>query len=202
VSARTLFWALKQTVGNQTQKLILVTLADIANEKRQCWPSHQYIADMAECSKRSVIRHLIELEKKGLIKVVRRVDDAGLKSSNIYQLPDVTDWHIDVTDCHQGSDTVAHNTPIDTPTSIYKAAWDEWVAYRKEMKKKMTPRTVKMQQTLLSRYDFETQERIINQSIQNGWTGLFEPKQQKRKAKGGTRDRTLADDLSDTSWAH
>lgn len=145
-----MFWALKQKVGNQTQKLILITLADIANEKRECWPSHQYISDRAECSRSSVIRHLAELEKKGLIITVRRVDEGGMKSSNIYQIPDVSDCNIDVSERHKGSVrvtqggsvTVTHNTPTifkplnDTPTG-FDLFWD---AYPKKVAKKAARR--------------------------------------------------------------
>ena len=125
MSTKCLFWALKQAVGNPYQKLILVSLADIANEKRECWPSHQYLMERAECSRSSVIRHLKELEKKGLIAVRRRTDENGMKASNIYRLPDVSERHNDVSQRHKGSVTETqggsvtetHNTPtlLDTP---------------------------------------------------------------------------------------
>ena len=56
--------------------------------------------------------------------------------------------------------------------------WGEWVEYRKEIKKKMTPATIKKQVKFLEAFDPKTQQAIINQSIQNGWAGLFELKEQ------------------------
>ena len=164
-------------VGNPYQKLILVSLADIANESRQCWPSHQYLADRAECHRATVIRHIAALEGAGLIRITKRVDSAGLKSSNIYTLPDVAESNIDVAHSNKGSSTARHNTPIDTPTVINREAWSEWIEYRKQAKKKMTEATVKKQHAMLSRFSKDVQQEIIDSSIQNGWTGLFEPKE-------------------------
>ena len=52
--------------------------------------------------------------------------------------------------------------------------WIEWCNYRKEIKKKMTERTVKNQLKFLSQQP--NPAKCIEQSIKNGWTGLFEEK--------------------------
>jgi len=179
VSTQCLFWALKLKVGNPHRKLILLTLADIANEQRQCWPSHDYIAERAECSRRSVIDHLGALERDGLITVSRRYD-ARQQQCNVYTIVagGVQDLHSGgVQELHKGGAGAAHNTPIDTPIYINKDAWAEWIDYRKQSKKKMTPATIAKQQKFLSEYDDDTQQRIIDTSIKQGWAGLFEPKE-------------------------
>ena len=62
-----------------------------------------------------------------------------------------------------------------------KKAWDEWEQYRKEKKQSLTPSTIKKQiQFLGGRGDPEI-IAIINQSIINGWTGLFELKNNGQK---------------------
>ena len=70
--------------------------------------------------------------------------------------------------------------------------WDDWVDYRKEIKKKMTPATIKKQVALLEQYSPEDQFLIITQSITNGWTGLFPPKenqngQNRQNGRGNSR---------------
>ncbi|WP_409365500.1 helix-turn-helix domain-containing protein [Klebsiella pneumoniae] len=40
-------------VGNPARKLVLLKLADNANDDGICFPSYQYIADKCEMSKRS-----------------------------------------------------------------------------------------------------------------------------------------------------
>ncbi len=66
---------------------------------------------------------------------------------------------------------------------LNQEAWSEWISYRKEIKKKMTDRTVKLQQSLLKTYSKEEQKMIIDASIRNGWTGLFELKTAKSNSK-------------------
>jgi hypothetical protein len=55
-------------------------------------------------------------------------------------------------------------------------AWCEWEQHRKEKKQKLTPLSVKKQLKFLDGRSKEEIIGIIDQSIQNGWTGLFELK--------------------------
>lgn len=55
-------------------------------------------------------------------------------------------------------------------------AWIEWEQYRKEKKQKLTPSTAKKQMDFLGGRAGPEAIAIINQSITNGWTGLFELK--------------------------
>lgn len=64
--------AMNTKVGNSSRKIVLIKLADHANDKGICWPSHEHIARHCEMSTRSVIRHTETLEKQGLIKVIKR----------------------------------------------------------------------------------------------------------------------------------
>ena len=50
--------------------------------------------------------------------------------------------------------------------------WIEWVEYRMDIKKKLTPRSAKMQLKFLS--EQPNPVKCIEQSIQNQWQGLFE----------------------------
>lgn len=209
MSTAALFQALKTQVGNPYQKLILVTLADIANEKGECWPSHRYISDRAECSRSTVIRHLKALEVAGLIAIRGRAGDNGLRSSSVYTVlnrplvstdvqPNPVNSH--VSERHKGCVTVTHKPPIDTQDIlINQIAWSDWVNYRKERNKPLTPATIKLQHEFLKTYNHEEQTRVINQSILNGWSGLFAIK---GAVETKTRKTSLQDDLTDTSWAN
>lgn len=57
-----------------------------------------------------------------------------------------------------------------------QAAWIEWEQYRKEKRQKLTPSTAKKQMQFLAGRAGPEAVAIINQSITNGWTGLFELK--------------------------
>ena len=64
--------AFKLEVGNGLRKLVLLKLADNANDNGECFPSFQYIADQCEISKASVMRHIKALEAQGLITRIQR----------------------------------------------------------------------------------------------------------------------------------
>lgn len=87
-------------VKNPVRKLILIKLADNANDKGECWPSHQYIADQCEVSRRTVIHHLNELEKSGLIRIENRFKNNS-KQSNVYHL------NLDAKQCEEYSQPCA-----------------------------------------------------------------------------------------------
>jgi len=77
--------AMQTKVGNPLRKLVLIKLADNANDKGECWPSHQHIADQCEISKRSVINHINALVDMNLLRIENRFKN-NEKQSNIYYL--------------------------------------------------------------------------------------------------------------------
>ena len=68
-----------------------------------------------------------------------------------------------------------NKTPFDS--EIFKSSWESWVQYRIEKKQKLTPSTIKSQLKKLGGYPEDTAIKVIEQSICNGWTGLFELKE-------------------------
>lgn len=77
--------AMQTKVGNPLRKLVLIKLADNSNDKGECWPSHQHVADQCEISKTSVRNHIKKLEEMGLLKIERREGPKG-NTSNLYHL--------------------------------------------------------------------------------------------------------------------
>ena len=72
-------------VGNPARKLVLLKLADNANDDGICFPSYQYIADKCEMSKRSAISHIDDLIKMGFVSKKARKNKDG-SSTNLYLL--------------------------------------------------------------------------------------------------------------------
>lgn len=72
-------------VGNAGKKLVLLKLADNANDKGECWPSYQHIADQCEISKRSAMNYINSLINDGLIQKQVRKGPKG-NSTNVYVL--------------------------------------------------------------------------------------------------------------------
>ena len=99
-------------VGNSLRKLVLIKLADNANDKGECWPSYQHIADQCECSKSAVRNHIDALEDMGLIKRENRVgvNNGKGNTSNVYYL------NLDVTPMPPKSTGVCHEIAPPMPS--------------------------------------------------------------------------------------
>lgn len=69
------------------------------------------------------------------------------------------------------------------PDWLDKKVWNEWVEYRKEKKKSLTQRSIELQLKELAQ-NIPTHKAIIEQSIRNGWTGLFPLKEEPKKYNG------------------
>lgn len=80
--------AMSIKVGNPLRKLVLIKIADNANDKGECWPSYQHVADHCECSKSAVRAHIESLIKMGLITKENRlgVNNGKGNTSNLYYL--------------------------------------------------------------------------------------------------------------------
>ncbi|MCP2041888.1 biotin operon repressor, partial [Neisseria sp. HSC-16F19] len=78
--------AMSLKVGNSVRKLVLLKLADQANDKGECWPSYQSIAEAAECSRKTAIEHIDWLAAKGYLKIEKRAIGKGQNLTNVYRL--------------------------------------------------------------------------------------------------------------------
>lgn len=85
MSMRLMVQAMNCEVGNPARKLVLLKLADNANDDGICFPSYQYIADKCEMSKRSAISHIDDLIKMGFVTKKARKNKDG-SSANLYLL--------------------------------------------------------------------------------------------------------------------
>lgn len=83
-------WVFQLDVPNQTHKLVLLSLANFADDEDEAWPHVETLAKMASVSVRSVFRALAALEAAGLISRtmgLRENAGGGLRKSNsLYRL--------------------------------------------------------------------------------------------------------------------
>ncbi len=80
-------------------------------------------------------------------------------------------------------------------TNLDQSAWERWVAYRTSIKKALKPASLHAAALKLAKYG-DDQDEVVEQSIANQWTGLFDLK----KSKPGpgekptkTREQVAAD---------
>ena len=83
-------WALHLEVPNATHKLVLLALANFANEDDEAWPKVSSLAEIASTSTRTVHRALAELERGGLLSRVSGVGPGGrggwVQANSVYRL--------------------------------------------------------------------------------------------------------------------
>lgn len=224
--------AMSIKIGNPARKLVLLKLADNANDKGECFPSYQHIADHCEVSRKTAISHINALCELGLVKKLYRKGEKG-NSSNVYILnldgvnispggvnnslgsenttppPSVNTspwWCKNYTQNQSVNQSLFEpvNEPVGDksprakksspkfdpmtvkPDNLTHEVWQTWVNYRTR-KKSMLPESWAAQAKMLSEHWNPT--AVINQSIQNGWTGLFPEKIQANQSSNTQAER-------------
>jgi biotin operon repressor len=81
------------------------------------------------------------------------------------------------------SENIVIPDSLNTPEFISK--WGEWIIFRRELGKKITPSTQRAQFKKLSAYSVSVAIATIDQSITAGWQGLFPIKNDDIGAKYG-----------------
>lgn len=69
----------------------------------------------------------------------------------------------------------AFSFPPELNSEQFQIAWSEWVAYRRQIKKKLPPPTISKQLAKLAKWGPTKAIQSIELSISNGWQGLFDP---------------------------
>ena len=81
---------------------------------------------------------------------------------------------------------------LEIPDSINMTALNEFEEHRKSIKVKLTPLAKQKIITKLSKFPKEIQQDMVDLTIENGWKGVFEPKNYKQ-----TPPKAISDNLID-----
>lgn len=100
-------WAVKQRGLRPIVKIVLWHLADCHNPTMGCFPTQEYLADMAEISRASVNRVLAELEAAGVIRREQQIDPETRR-----QRP--TRYRLGFEDGFEPLDVAVHVSGLDT----------------------------------------------------------------------------------------
>jgi hypothetical protein len=176
---------------SSTQKLVLLALADWANDEGLCWPSINRLSAKASMAGRSIQRIIRELEQAGF---VRRDEVIGKGNKYWISIP-LTECHPctsvtpPLTECHPSPDTVSPNTleihHLTTkdiralPDWLPIDAWNGWLEMRKQRKKPLTDRAASRAINKLEAMRDAGQDitEVLDRSTMNGWTDLYEIKE-------------------------
>lgn len=112
-------WAWKQKCPDAGTKLVLLKLADYADDEGICWPAQKTIADQTGLPRESVCRAVKRLAEQGFLSIEHRSTPSG-RLSNIYRLAcgserTLSDGgsHAKVTPRHTLSDASSHKPSRD-----------------------------------------------------------------------------------------
>ena len=78
-------WAWRQETDSSVEKIVLVNLADRANDEEICWPSQERIANECRLTRQSVNQQIRKLVEHGLISVFHDRSN-GHQRANIYKI--------------------------------------------------------------------------------------------------------------------
>lgn len=141
MSIRAIEWALSAQVGHPQAKIVLVCLANNADDEVfECWPSAEYIAARVELSRRSVYRAINYLVDKGFIRAEKRKWPNAVRRTPKYTLLGVVPIsHNVVTPESQGCATAGTRRTVTNEPSQSLAprifvecgtdAWNAWVRH-------------------------------------------------------------------------
>lgn len=126
MSIKAICWAFEQDLP-PTSKLVLLKLADNANDDGWCWPSQATLARHTSLTRETVNRHIAKLEESGHLTVKRRKQE-GVNLPNHYLLNlrgVVSDEGGVVTEDHNGSDRRSQPVVTEDHTNRQKAIVNE-----------------------------------------------------------------------------
>ena len=115
ILAMTWAWGLMEL--DQSQTLVLLALADAANDEGVCWPSQAEIGRKARLKDRAVRNQIRSLEAAGLLSVSRRATPQGRKT-NVYRLNIGCDFSLQSKQPARNAGWVegSESEPVDNPT--------------------------------------------------------------------------------------
>ena len=176
-------WASETKVGNSTDKLVLIILANFTDAEDTCYPSHRKIAELAECSTDTVIRSLKRLTENKFIESQKRFQltskNNQRQTSNIYKLN--TPLHIATPPPMQNATPITyHNKKEYLEYIIWKISlYREYYEYK--MKRRLKRKVRDDLNLKMKKIWYEFSELFSDQNKSNPW--LFQKTLEEEKPK-------------------
>jgi len=203
-------WALRDCTASQ--KLVLARLADYASlDGTNVFPKQKSVSEDCGCDVRTVQRVIKWACSQGFLE---EEPGPGNKAKRYRFNLEAVRQGVRVT--HSQGDTqspsVRHTVALSTthsrainkeplinhqlttngipfPSEKFAEIWSEWITFRIEKKKTLTQTTIKRQFQQLGKVPESEAIAMLEQSITNGWTGIFPVKDSHLKVeKGGVDD--------------
>jgi hypothetical protein len=135
MSFQAMAWAVKQDTKSPVSKLVLLMVANYADEKGEAYPSQDHLAKLCQCTRVSVNKHIKELERSNYLSI--RKTKNGMFGYNTYTLNIDYVKNIDnglVNNINLVSKEYLYNTQ-DIQNSLFE---DFWINCPRKIAKKKT----------------------------------------------------------------
>lgn len=182
-------------------KLVLLALADISDDDGRCFPAMRTLTEKCGMDDRTIQRSLKRLQGDGYVD--RQMRDGRSTVYTIITEPpsnrhprlidtpvSLTPTPVSLTPPEKKKTSSLEPSPNrqsprlqsrkpkpeapdePPPSNLNVEAWHRWVQYRQEIRKALKPASIPAAQRQLAAYGPD-QEAVVEQSIANGWQGLF-----------------------------
>ena len=199
-------WAVSVRGLSSGEFRVLLNLADCHNPDRGCFPSQAYLRDACEMSNGALNSNLSKLEQKGLIQRHKRGNRSmGGRSSTHYILcmdggltpetgdkvnsgqpettggltPEIEGVNSGQPETEPVKEPVNKKEPVKQAREILLSVLspdvvEAFIQHRKEKRSKLTARAAELIVAKLA--DHPAPDDVVNNTIMNGWTGVFPDK--------------------------
>lgn len=207
-------WLIEHAVWKETH-IISIKNNPVELKRGQLSYSIRYLAKAWGCDPQKIRTYIKHLEKWHMINTSSNTGQTVITICNYSKYQD--SYTLSNTGLSQNATQGQHrpntnkkegikkdkeyNKEIAVPDFIDGDVWMNWINHRNEIKKKLTPTQSKAQIKKLTKWYEQGYDvnKIINQSIQNGWQGLFEPKDEVKKNDITNQARKLLDEIGQGS---
>lgn len=192
-------------LGEVAFKLWVCLARRCYGDRLECWPKIAVLEQELGFSRRAIFNAMTELEAASLITRQSRFRADGSQTSTVYLLargaspisaPSRTPRG--ASSCTPGGEPGCTPIPLKKnkieetkeeetlPFGVeFSDAWNAWKKYRRELRKPLTPSTIKTQLQRLSGYSESQAVETLQKAIERGWQGLVYPEQLQPKTRSG-----------------
>lgn len=214
MSVQAITWVLEHSESRLGDRLVLLSIANhINSDSGVTWISVKTIAKESRMSDRQVQRALKRLEESGELEIDRNSSKNG---THVYHIRGMTNCQGDklsgVTNRANRGDksgkknvrnvTRTVNEPKEPlvitplyPPGLDVEAWERWLDYRKQIRRPLKSVSIPTAQKALAAFGVD-QAAVVNQSIANGWQGLFPLKA--KATTSSTKPKSHAEQFHET----
>ena len=188
-------WALDKRIKSELNLLLIIS--SLTAENGFCYASNDYLAKLFEIDEVSVSRKLKKLAECGYIAIEYEMRGSQVTNRKL-RLTKMLTVDLQKSQRTVNKNVKEKNTSIKNTSKekeiykekeekfeniILKEPLEKWLAYKKEKKQKYTPTGLKeciRKLERLSGNDPVIAMQIVEESMSNGWTGLFPLKDNKK----------------------